>query len=283
MNQLIIVKMEHRKKKELSPEQKAALIAAGEQKRKEREQKKVQGSEAQKLDTLRKLALAREKKALIQKKEKLAWAIFYLNQCSYTGTRPGKDETEAIKNLLNIADYHTHRDDYCKIIPLGMDFEGQAIKDACCKFLREQLENGVFEPFTIIAALSGGYISAKVCDILLDFKGLFAEHEIGKHIFVKLDEAIKDDGQFDVKRGKFVPLHQSKKERLLRVTKVYLPIYLKRFTDEGYELREDFVDAMSRYADLADSDLKEKISARLHELENSGKDVPNELLALYTV
>ena len=275
--------MEHQQKrnKVLSPEQKAALIAAGESKREERAKKKLQGEQNKEITSLRKKAEAERKEALIEKKKNLAWAIFYLNSCSYTGNKPEKSEVEKIKNLLSVTDYHVHRDDYCKIVPLGMDFEGEKIKEVCCQFLREQLENNIFEPFTIISTLSGGYISAKVCEILLDFKDMFAAHEIGKHIFIKLDETIKEDGQFDVKRRKFVPLKKEKKERLIKVIKAYLPIYLKRFTDSGYELREEFQDALIRYSNLASKELKEKISARLHELENDGKGVPKGLIALY--
>lgn len=276
--------MEHqKKKKELSPEQKAALIAAGEAKRKEREQKKLKAknSAEEELDALRKQELKKQNDALAEKKKALAWAVFYMNRCSYQGTAPDKQETAKIKSLLTVSDYNLHRDDYCKIVHQGLGFEGCPIKDIAAKFWKEQLEHNIVEPFTVVAALSGGYISAKVCDILIDFVNLFADKEIGKHIFTKLDEAIKEDGKFDVKKNKFVPLRKDKKERILKVTKVYLPIYLQRFTDEGYELREDFADAMIRYQELVDEELKEKISARLHELENSGKDVPNELLALY--
>lgn len=275
--------MEHLRKT-LSPEQKAALIAAGEKKRKEREQKKLKASQAQEkeLEALRKREIEKQNQALFDKKRALAWAAFYMNECAYQGKHPDKEETAKIKSLLSVSDYNIHRDDYCKIVHQGLGFEGCPIKDIVSKFWREQLEHNIVEPFTAVAALSGGYISAKVCDILIDYVGLFAHKEIGKHIFAKLDEAIKEDGKFNVKTKKFVPLRKDKKDRILKVIAVYLPIYLKRFTDEGHDLREEFADAMTRYTSLADAELKEKISARFHELEQSGKDVPNDLIKLYT-
>ena len=261
--------MEHRKKT-ITPEQKAAFIAAGEAKRQERAEKKKKKEAEQN-------AFQKSK----EKERSLKSVITYLNSCDYHHTKPDPALRKSFESLLTLEDYKHYSFLYGQFIMTGLMFENCWVKEVAANFWKQQLQNGIVDMMALSSALGNGYISKKVCDILLEYYETFTSHAYGKHIFFQLDQVLQENGKVYFLQKKFVPLRKDKREAILKILKTYLGVYLKRFTEEGYPLSQEFADVLIRYHDLTDEKLRTKIAHRLWELKTTGEKIPQELLSAY--